>query len=254
MNIGAVAVVIPAHDEEVLLPAALDAVAVAARHPDLAAVRVVTVLVADSCQDRTAEVARRSGAVVVRADCRNPGRARALGVERALRELASPAATTWIAVTDADSVVPSDWLAHHSARAREGWQAVVGTVALPATTAASLVASHTLGYEATRPTDGSAWRHPHIHGANLGLTAGAYRAVGGFPPLDVGEDRALVRALEASGHRVLRTADCPVLTSSRLRARARGGFGDHLAALDPVMAEGEIRSPGPSGLLVRRPG
>jgi glycosyltransferase involved in cell wall biosynthesis len=234
VNVGAVAVVIPAHNEEVLLPAALDAVAVASRHPDIAPLRVVTVVVADSCQDRTAEVARRAGAVVVRTHCRNPGRARALGADRALRELASLAASTWIAVTDADSVVPSDWLAHHSARAREGWQAVVGTVALPPTAAASLVASHTIHYEATRPPDGSAWHHPHIHGANLGLTADAYRAVGGFPHLDVGEDRALVRALEASGHRVLRTPDCPVLTSARLRARVRGGFADHLAALGPV--------------------
>ncbi|MYS19345.1 Glycosyl transferase family 2 [Streptomyces sp. DvalAA-14] len=231
MNIEAVAVVIPAHDEEALLPAALAAVAAAGRHPDLTGVRLLTVVVADSCRDRTAEVARRSGAVVVTANCGNPGLARATGTEWALRELASPVRTTWIAITDADSVVPADWLAYHRARAAEGWEAVVGTVALPATAASSLVARHHTHYEATRPSDGSPWRHPHIHGANLGLTAAAYRAVGGFPPLDVGEDRALVAALDAAAHRVLRTPDCPVLTSPRLRSRTRGGFADHLAAL-----------------------
>ncbi|WP_405591439.1 glycosyltransferase [Streptomyces sp. NBC_01190] len=258
MSVGTIAVVIPAHNEEALLPAALNAIAVAGRHPDLAGVRVVTVVVADSCRDRTAEVARRSGALVVTTNVRNPGRARAAGVGRALRavgnpadpavpadpaDLADPAASadpavaaretdgTWIAVTDADSVVPPHWLAYHLARAAEGWEAVVGTVSLPVTAPASLAARHDVRYAATRPSDGSPWRHPHIHGANLGLTAAAYRAIGGFPPLHVGEDRALVAALDAGGHRVLRTEDCPVRTSARLRARARGGFGDHLAGL-----------------------
>ncbi|WNI19029.1 glycosyltransferase [Actinacidiphila sp. ITFR-21] len=229
MSVRAVAVVIPAHNEEALLPAALDGVALAARHPDLAGVRVLTVVVADSCRDRTADVAGRAGALVVAADCRNPGRARAAGTERALRELG--AGGTWIAATDADSVVPPSWLAYHRARAREGWEAVVGTVTLPATTPVPLGARHRAHYEATRPADGAFWHHPHIHGANLGLTGDAYRAAGGFPPLGVGEDRALVDALERLGHRVLRTPDCPVVTSDRLRARARGGFADHLAAL-----------------------
>ncbi|MGC5345061.1 glycosyltransferase [Streptomyces sp. DT24] len=229
MNIEAIAVVIPAHNEEALLLAALDAVAIAVRHPNLAAVRTTTVVVADSCHDRTAAIARRAGAVVVTAHCRNPGRARAVGTEYAWRELGSPAGTTWIAATDADSVVPPHWLAYHQARAREGWQAVVGTVVLP--TADILATRHQLRYEATRPPRGGPWHHPHVHGANLGVSAEAYRDVGGFPPLDVGEDRALVAALSGRGHRILRTPDCPVLTSPRLRARARGGFADDLAAL-----------------------
>jgi hypothetical protein len=82
------------------------------------------------------------------------------------------------------------------------------------------------------------YRHtdPHIHGANLGLTARAYRDAGGFPPLDVGEDRALVTALENRGYRVLRTPDAPVRTSARLHGRARGGFAAHLATLSEPSA------------------
>ncbi|MFF7966521.1 glycosyltransferase [Streptomyces sp. NPDC007903] len=229
MSATTVAVVIPAHDEEQLLPAALAALARAARHPDLAAVRVLTVVVADACRDRTEAVAHAAGALVVGTDCRNPGRARAAGVRHALeRSLTRPSAV-WIATTDADSVVPSGWLAHQLARAREGWHAVVGTVTLPVSS--PLAAPHLALYETTRPPAGTPWLHPHVHGANLGFDAAAYLDAGGFPPLTTGEDRALVHALERRGHRVLRTAACPVLTSPRLRPRAHGGFGHFLSAM-----------------------
>ncbi|WP_327169146.1 glycosyltransferase [Streptomyces subrutilus] len=229
-SLEAVAVVVPAHDEEDLLPAALAALRTAARHPALARVRVLTVVVADACRDDTAFLAREAGATVVTGRFRNPGRARALGVRRALRELGGPAARTWIATTDADSEVPPGWLAHHLARAREGWEAVVGTVVLPRTS--PLADRLRARYEETRPPGGE-WRHPHVHGANLGVGAAAYRSVGGFPPLASGEDHALVDALKRAGHRVLPTALCPVLTSPRVRGRARGGFADDLAALGP---------------------
>lgn len=229
MNAATLAVVVPAHDEERLLPAALTALARAARHPDLAAVKVLTVVVADACRDRTEAVARDAGALVVATDCRNPGRARAVGVRLAIeRSLARPSAL-WIATTDADSVVPSGWLAHQLAHALEGWHAVVGTVTLPLSS--PLAAPHLALYETTRPPTGTPWFHPHVHGANLGFAADAYLDVGGFPPLTTGEDRALVHALERRGHRVLRTAACPVLTSPRLRPRAHGGFGHFLSAM-----------------------
>ncbi|MEW2070823.1 glycosyltransferase [Streptomyces sp. NPDC007346] len=229
MSAGTVAVVIPAHDEEALLPAALAAVGRAARHPGLAATRVLTVVVADDCRDRTSAVARDAGASVVATGYRNPGRARAAGVGHALARAGAATPVTWIATTDADSVVPHDWLVHQLAGAREGWQAVVGTVVLPSTS--PLAVPHRIRYEATRPPKGAPWAHPHVHGANLGVSTAAYLDVGGFPPLATGEDHALVEALEHRGHRVLRTARCPVLTSPRLQARARGGFGDHLAAM-----------------------
>ncbi|MET7571790.1 glycosyltransferase [Streptomyces sp. NPDC005492] len=227
--IADLAVVIPAHNEEALLPAALEAVAMAARHPGLAGVRVSTVVVADACRDRTAVLARAAGAVVVTTDCRNPGLARHIGIRRALDRRAHHCGAVWVATTDADSTVPAGWLAYQVARAREGWQAVVGTVVLPPSS--SLAAAHRRQYEQTRPAGRATWCHPHVHGANLGIGAASYLDVGGFPPLATGEDRALVEALERRGHRVLRSAHCPVLTSPRLRPRARHGFGDHLAAM-----------------------
>src|SRR6201996_158626 len=90
--IDAVGVVVPAHDEEALLPACLagltEAAAVAmAERPSL---RVRIVVAADACRDGTAAVARRAGALVVPLTARNVGVARAAGLHELLRS-GSPA-------------------------------------------------------------------------------------------------------------------------------------------------------------------
>ncbi|MEU8915640.1 hypothetical protein [Streptomyces nigrescens] len=65
MTPEAIAVVIPAHNEEALLPPALAAVTAAAGHPALADLRVMTVVAADACVDETAKVADTAGASVL---------------------------------------------------------------------------------------------------------------------------------------------------------------------------------------------
>ncbi|MFF3695696.1 glycosyltransferase [Streptomyces sp. NPDC002221] len=228
---ASVAVIIPAHNEERLLPACLAAVRTAAGHPEVAGSRVVVVVAADSCTDATSEVARQAGALTVDVDARSAGAARAAAARTALELLGRD--DVWIASTDADSVVPEHWLDFQLSRAAQGWEAVVGTVVLdrPALGSRRLAVLHQHLYEASRPPGGHTWHHPHVHGANLGLTARAYTEAGGFPPVAVGEDHALVRSLQRTGHRILRTPDCAVTTSGRLRPRARGGFGDYLARL-----------------------
>ena len=86
--INAVGVVIPAHDEQDLLPSCLAAVRLAARQ---VSVPVYVVVVADACTDRTAELARAQGATVVEARARSVGAARRAGVRQVLRS-----AATWI--------------------------------------------------------------------------------------------------------------------------------------------------------------
>ncbi len=230
----AVAVVIPARDEEALLPAALASVRAAAGHPGVGATPVLTVVVADTCTDATAAVARAAGAQVVPVGFRNVGRSRAAGVLTALSFFGDVPGPVWIASTDADSTVRPDWLAHQLARAAEGWDAVVGTVTADRWPPGKphLAARYHHLYETTRPPSGRPWHHPHVHGANLGVGSRAYTAAGGFPPAALDEDRGLVDALERTGARILRTADCPVTTSTRTTPRAQGGFGDHLANLE----------------------
>ncbi|MGW7520218.1 hypothetical protein ACWGJ2_32025 [Streptomyces sp. NPDC054796] len=126
--IRAVAVVVPAHDEEELLSACLESVRRAALHPALRGLRVEAVVVADSCRDATAGAGRAGGTHVVEADVRSAGAARALGTAHALRRLTAAGAgkdqsalsdptglsglsglsadEVWLAHTDADSRVP----------------------------------------------------------------------------------------------------------------------------------------------------
>ncbi|MFG2493053.1 glycosyltransferase [Streptomyces caniferus] len=226
----ALAVVVPAHNEARELPAALEALRRAGLHPALAGLPVMTVVAADACTDATPAIAARWGAALVEVPAHNVGAARAAGVAHALRLLGSAGEHAWIATTDADSLVPPQWLAHQLRCARQGWHCVVGTVRLRRSAA---LASHTLArhhahYFAGRPDPPRPWGHPHVHGANLGVGAAPYRAAGGFPALTHGEDRALVTALAQRACRILRTDECPVRTSARLDPRAPHGFGAFL--------------------------
>jgi hypothetical protein len=71
--------------------------------------------------------------------------------------------------------------------------------------------------------------HPHVHGANLGFTASAYHAAGGFQPSRTAEDHALVASLTAANRGILRTTHVSVLTSARRQARAPLGFSPLLS-------------------------
>ena len=74
--------------------------------------------------------------------------------------------------------------------------------------------------------------HRHIHGANIGISARAYRQLGGFDPLPVHEDVHLVRRAQEAGLTVAWSTAAPVTTSARRTARAPGGFAGHLSATE----------------------
>jgi glycosyltransferase involved in cell wall biosynthesis len=224
VSVTAIGVVIPARNEELLLPRCLDGLetAVAAVAP----VPVTAVVVLDACTDASAAIAAaRPWLVPLEVELRSVGAARRVGTDEVLRRHSDlDPDQLWLAMTDADSVVPADWLTRQLEFAAAGWEAVVGTVAVddwsdhhPAVAGRWLA-----GYRAIED-------HDHVHGANLGLSAAAYVDAGGWPTLPAHEDVALLRRL--AGRRVVSTAMLPVLTSARREARADGGFGDTLSAL-----------------------
>jgi glycosyltransferase involved in cell wall biosynthesis len=229
--VRAVAVVVPAHDEEELVSRALDGIDVARRHtarthPE---VRVVAVLVADACTDGTVAAARAHPRVtVVEIDARGVGVARAAGVDVALDELGAPSGdlpldAVWLACTDADSVVPPGWIDDQLDRAASGADVVIGTVRpdfadLSPRQIAAWTARHTPG----RPNG-------HVHGANLGVRASSYRAVGGFAPVDLHEDNVLVDRLRDAGATLVASDVGEVLTSGRRDGRTSGGYAGYLA-------------------------
>jgi glycosyltransferase involved in cell wall biosynthesis len=191
-------------------------------------VPVHVLVVAVACTDRTAAVARADGARVISARARNVGAARAAGMTGLLRLTAGrdPAAT-WLASTDADTVVPVGWLRRQLQYASAGWDVVFGTVTV---TDWDEHPPHVPDAFAARYTFGPG-PHSHVHGANLGIRASAYRAAGGFRPLRTAEDHALLAAATEAGCAVLQAGDIAVETSARRQARAPDGFGHLLRTL-----------------------
>ncbi|MEU1535364.1 glycosyltransferase [Streptomyces fagopyri] len=170
----------------------------------------------------------------------NVGAARAVGTKRALELLEDAGPDVWLAMTDADTTVPTAWLTHQMYWARRGYDVVLGTIRLaPTTTALFLQGRHNAHYFRTRRVSETqkAWEHPHVHGANLGVSAAAYLRVGGFAALPTGEDRDLAVRLSEAGHRIARTDQHPVHTAARLHGRAPGGLSDLLASLHPSLTK-----------------
>jgi glycosyltransferase involved in cell wall biosynthesis len=225
--IRAFGVIVPAHDEQDLLPSCLASLRRAAR-----AVRgtpVHLVVVADACTDQTALAARRGGATVVTTGARSVGAARAAGVREALRRTGHlDPADVWLATTDADTLVPPRWLREQARHASHGWDAVAGTIRI-ADWPGYPPGMRSLFNKRYGTGPGP---HPHVHGANLGFRAAAYLRAGGFPDLPTGEDHALVTALTATGSRIRRTVALTVVTSARRAARAPHGLSSYLTELE----------------------
>ncbi|MET0264886.1 MAG: glycosyltransferase family 2 protein [Duganella sp.] len=224
-----IGIVIPAHDEERYLDGCLDAIRQAGSHAGLRGESVCVVVVLDHCRDNThaiatahAEATAHPGAgcrvEMIELDARNVGAARAAGADRLLAQGAR-----WLAFTDADTRVSPEWLV---AQLRLGFDVVCGTVSVEDWSVhhdhPTLLRQHFEHRYADQ--DG----HRHIHGANLGVCALAYRRAGGFAPLTCSEDVALVAALENCGASIAWSAAPRVTTSARRDARAHGGFGDTL--------------------------
>ena len=240
--------VIPAHDEQDLLGHCLDALD---ECRDVTPVPVTVTVVLDSCTDGSARVCE-GRARVLRVDARNVGMARAAGFDQPGRARAGGTVRAtgtggtagtgnadgtvyadghWYATTDADSRVPRTWLVDQLALAEAGADVVAGLIEVddwsdwsPATRQRYL--------EGYRRGPG----HRHVHGANIGVSARAYRRLGGFEPLALHEDVRLVERAERAGMSVAWSTAAPVLTSARRAARAFGGFAGHLATTDQAVS------------------
>ncbi|MDF0732148.1 glycosyltransferase [Pseudomonas entomophila] len=214
-----IAVVIPAHNEAQHLGHCLKAVLAAAAHTERAGYQVQVLVVLDRCHDRSEAIARRHGVQTLSVEAGNVGSARRAGADLMLAQGAR-----WLACTDADSRVPPHWLLWQLQCASD---AVCGTVHIERWQPWQDAALRQLYRSRYTACEG----HRHVHGANLGVSADAYRGVGGFQPLEAHEDVQLVRDLEASGAQITWTARHSVATSSRAHSRAREGFGDYLTGL-----------------------
>lgn len=240
--------VVPARDEEDLLPRCLTSVVRAARQ---CPVPVAVVVVLDSCLDASRDVAREAltahdgpwRVLDVVAPCvaavRDHGVAAALSL--LVGVVAGNADGVWLANTDADTVVPANWLSGQLDLAAAGADVVAGFARLDDD--AELSPSARRRYDehmsASAREDGT---HVHVYGANLGVRASTWADVGGFPRVAVGEDAALLDAAQVAGGRVVRPVEPTVTTSGRRHGRAPGGLADMLDSLEPLPARILTRS------------
>jgi glycosyltransferase involved in cell wall biosynthesis len=228
-----IAVLIPARDEERLLPRCLRSV-LAAQRVLPPGVTSEIVVVSDGSTDSTACIARdllssASGAVL-EVTVRRVGTARACAAAQALHRFKGPKERCWLANTDADCEVPATWLSDQLSFARKGWNAVAGIIDVDSFAEHAPHVPMRFRQTYTLRADGS---HPHIHGANLGIRADAYLAAGGWADLETAEDHDLWGRLDPAQR--LSSTELRVMTSGRVQGRAPMGFADALARHNQVV-------------------
>lgn len=233
MNQWHIAVLIPARDEEELLPRCLLSLE-RARALLPSDVTSDVIVVSDSSTDQTYQIAKkmladRGCAMTGRYGC--VGMARIAAAEIALRRSQVPLHQCWLANTDADCEVPAAWLLDQVRMGQRGIAAVAGTIDVDS-------------FEEHQPRVRDLFRttylihaddtHPHVHGANLGIRADAYKEAGGWARLQTAEDHDLWSRLGVSGCNRVSDARLRVLTSGRRVGRAPLGFAGALAAHNEV--------------------
>jgi glycosyltransferase involved in cell wall biosynthesis len=194
-------IVVPAHNEERLLPSGLDAIADARAYAER---EVEVVVVANRCTDATIEVAARTGATIVESDARNIA---------AVRNAGAAAATGDVLVTiDADSRMARNALVEVHGLLASARFVGGGTKVVPERSSAGLRATYARIRTMSFLTG--------LSGAMFWCARDDFEAVGGFDErLLVAEDLDFALRLRRHGRRTnrrfveLRTA--PMVASTR---------------------------------------
>lgn len=223
-----IAVLIPARDEELLLPRCLVSVMRAQR---MLPYRLTTdiVVVVDSSTDRTLEIATAllpGSGIVSTTQAGAVGAARALAAQAALQRYNGATKTCWLANTDADCEVPESWLLDQVAVAMTGVHAIAGVVDVEDFSEHRGHVGRRFRETYLMHADGT---HPHVHGANIGVRADVYLQVGGWGSLETAEDHDLWDRLSRADYITRSIARLKVITSGRRLGRAPHGFAEALA-------------------------
>jgi GT2 family glycosyltransferase len=235
-------VAIPARDEADRIGPCLIALNQQIQPPD------AVVLLLNNCTDATETTARtiaptlRYRLDIVSANL-PPPQANAGHARRQAMQLAADRAgsNSVLLTTDADSVVPPDWILRNFTALRKGADIVCGRAIIDPVEAAmippALHADDALECRLIGLLDDLAWaldpephdppaRHTEASGASLAVRTEAFRRVGGIPAIPAGEDRAFVRALWLMDARVRHDPAIRVTVSGRIVGRAPGGMAD----------------------------
>jgi len=214
MNIG---IVIPAHNEEQHLSACLQSIQQAVQLMGHEQVEILVVL--DSCTDQSHAIVESHQVNWIECNYACVGKARDFGIRHLIQQ-----GVTWVACTDADSIVDPDWLLcqmHH-----QPTDAICGIVVLDNLN--HLSAPQQQKYLAHYQ---DSMGHQHIHGANLSFSVDAYLQAGGFEPIPCHEDVSLIQKFMTQYSKITWSNLVRVTTSSRLNGRAPQGLSHFLKQL-----------------------
>ncbi len=235
-------VAIPVRDEAERIGACLHALNEQTTVPD------AVVLLLNNCTDGTEAIARamaprmRFGLHIA---CRklpphqaNAGHARRLAMALAARRAGTDGV---LLTTDADTVVPPDWVRRNLTGLLRGADLVCGRVVVDPVEAA-LIPAHlrhddALEHRLIDLTEEITWiidpdprdpppRHTEGSGASLAVWVSAYDQVGGIPAIPSGEDRAFVASLRRIDAAIRHDPEIEVVVSGRVVGRAEGGMAD----------------------------
>lgn len=230
-----IAVLIPARNEETLLPRCLASIERARKLLPPWVTSDVVVIV-DSSHDETFQIAKLllgEDGCVLAANFGCVGAARVAAATRALERCTVPVSRCWLSNTDADCEVPPTWLLDQLNLAQRGIAAVAGIVDVDSFEGHLPQVARMFSETYLTHGDGT---HTHVHGANLGIRADAYLAAGGWAQLETAEDHDLWNRLGIGGHVRLSDATLQVITSGRRIGRAPHGFAEALAAHNEAVA------------------
>ena len=251
-----VTVILPAKDEQSLLPSAIRALAGqrdgAGRALAPSSYEVLVLL--NNCSDESLGAVRAASAAhshlrLQVEECTLPperahaGTARRLLMDAAALRLAAGGRQRGVIIsTDADTEVAADWIHQNCVALDQGADAVGGLIELGAEERRHMGRTDTellLAYERDRryqalvawlessvdPDPYDPWpRHLDHFGASLACTAAIYEQAGGIPAVTPLEDVAFVQALRRVGARIRHAPAVRVTTSARLDGRASVGL------------------------------
>jgi GT2 family glycosyltransferase len=237
---GRTVVAIPVKDEAEQIAPCLQALRNQMVQPD------AVLLLMNNCTDLSETVARRMAPSMpwtLHIVCHRfpPNQANAGHARRLAMGLASGHAGEGgvLLTTDADTIVPPNWIERNLLALAAGADAVCGRIALDPAEAAQIPAAlhhdDALECELTDlldeiahrldPDPADPWpRHAEAAGASLAVKIAAFHAVGGVPPFPSGEDHALVAALARQDARIRHDPGIIVTVSGRTDGRAAGGM------------------------------
>jgi hypothetical protein len=169
------------------------------------------------------------------------GVARRLAMQHAAK-IAGPDGT--LLTTDADTVVPGNWIAANLAHLSAGADAVAGMAEIDPADAAALPRKllvdeakcdlfRTLLDEIDwllDPDEVDCWpRHTQHSGASIAVRAAWHARAGGIPPTPLAEDRKFFAELRRLDARIRHAPDIVVTVSGRTQGRAKGGMADTIS-------------------------